>query len=608
MTGNGNTVTRMLKIFTILCFLHISIQAGAASTPSGEQVFQQNCEVCHRMGTGTRAPLPSVLRQLKRESILRALESGVMRAQGSQLTEAERRAVADFLGQPDTGSYKPGAGACAHPAPLSRNAPSWNGWGVNPANTNRRHQPARAAGFSRDSIPRLRVKWAFGFPGASYIYSQPTIFGGRVFVGSESGSVYSLDQQTGCVAWTYAASSTVRTSVVIDPKTSIAVFGDVAGNVYAVNAATGKFRWKAQAAPDHSSAKITGSPVIAGGRVYVPVSSGEEGLAVNPRYACCTFRGSILALDVRTGREIWKAYTIPEKPRQTGYTLLRVPTYGPSGAAVWSTPTVDLKRHLIYVGTGNNYTDPPTPYSDAVLAFAMDSGKMVWHRQLTPNDRFNLSCIKQDKSNCPPHPGDDYDFGSSPILCNLPDGRSLLVIGQKSGVVHALDANARGRVVWQRRISNGGPLGGIEWGGAAVGGSVFFPVSDWKDSNPEAGGGLFALAAATGKRLWHVPPVKPACLELPGCSAAEDAPASVIAGAVFTGSMDGHLRAYDARSGSLIWDYDTRRQYKTVNGVPAKGGALNDFGATAAGGMLFLNAGFGPIAGNVLLAFSVDGK
>ena len=608
MTGNRNMCARALRISVILFLLQASAYAVAASTPDGEQIFKQNCAICHRLGSGTRAPLPSTLRQLKRGSIRRALESGVMRAQGSQLTEAERRAVADFLGQPDTGLSKPGMDACANPAPLSRNAPSWNGWGVSPVNTNRRHQPARAAGFSRNEIPRLKVKWAFGFPGASNIYSQPAIFGGRVFVGSESGDVYSLDQQTGCVAWTYAASSTVRTSVVVDPKTSIAVFGDVAGNVYAVDAATGKFRWKAQAAPGQSSTKITGSPVIAGGRVYVPVSSGEEGWAVNPHYACCTFRGSILALDVMTGRKIWNAYTIPEKPRQTGYTLLKVPNYGPSGAAVWSTPTVDLKRHLIYVGTGNNYTDPPTPYSDAVLAFATDSGRMVWHRQLTPNDRFNMSCLKQDKSNCPPNPGDDYDFGSSPVLCNLAGGRCLLVIGQKSGVIHALDANAQGRVAWQRRISKGGPLGGIEWGGAAAGRAVFFPVSDWKDSDPEAGGGLFALAVATGKVLWQVPPVKPDCLKLPGCSPAQDAPPSAIAGAVFTGSMDGHLRAYDTRNGSLIWDYDTRRNYKTLNGVPAKGGALNDFGATAAGGMLFLNAGFGPISGNVLLAFSVDGK
>lgn len=592
----------------LLLLLSIPGRVLAASTPNGEQVFKQYCAVCHRIGSGTRAPAPGVLRQLQRRSILRALASGVMKAQGSQLTEAERHAVANFLGQPNLGPSNAGSDACGHPVPLAKNAPSWNGWGVNPANTDHRQQPAPTAGFSRREIPRLKVKWAFGFPGVSNVYSQPTVFGGRVFVGSENGTVYSLDQQTGCVVWTYRASNTVRTSPVIDPKTSIAVFGDVAGNVYAVNAASGKLLWKVQTAPGHPAAKITGSPVIANGVAYVPVSSGEEGWAANPHYACCTSRGSVLALDVRTGRIIWKTYTIPEKPRQIGFTLLHVPIYGPSGATIWSTPTVDLKRRLIYVGTGNNYTNPPTPYSDAVLAFAMGSGKMVWHRQLTPNDRFNLSCLKQDKANCPPHPGDDYDFGSAPILCHLRDGRCLLVIGQKSGVVHALDADARGRVVWQRRISKGGPLGGLEWGGAAAGRAVFFPVSDWKDGDPRAGGGLFALAAATGKVLWEVPPVKPDCLKYPGCSVAQDAPPSVIAGTVFTGSMDGHLRAYDTRSGALIWDYDTVRHYKTVNGVPARGGSLNDFGATAARGMLFLNAGFGPIAGNVLLAFSVDGK
>ncbi len=377
--------------------------------------------------------------------------------------------------------------------------------------------------------------------------------------------------------------------------------------MYGVDATTGRLVWK-QHVDAHPAARITGSPLLTGGRLFVPVSSGEEGSAADPHYPCCTFRGGVVALEVQTGKQIWKAYTIPDEPHRIGANAIGVPILGPSGASVWSPPTADLKRRAIYVGTGNSYSDPPSLYSDAVVAFDLDTGRMLWSRQLTPRDRWNIGCVVKENTNCPPEPGDDVDFGSPPMLCFLGNGHDLLVIGQKSGVVHALDPDRQGEVVWQTRIGKGGPLGGVEWGGGADQELAYFPLSDWQDAKPEAGGGLFALRIATGEKVWRAAPAKPACAKLPGCSAAEIAPVTVIADVVFSGSMDGHLRAYDARDGSVIWDLDAIREFKTVNGIQARGGSFNATGPTAVDGMLFVQSGYGDIRGNVLLAFSVDGE
>jgi polyvinyl alcohol dehydrogenase (cytochrome) len=347
------------------------------------------------------------------------------------------------------------------------------------------------------------------------------------------------------------------------------------------------------------------------GRLYVPISSGEEGAATNPYYACCTFRGAVVALDAANGEQIWKAYSIPTVPKRTGKNALGIPTSGPSGAAVWSAPTADVERHAIYVATGNNYSNPGDGYSDAILAFDMNTGRRLWSRQVTPDDRWTVACLRSsplDRTNCPPNQGDDADFGSSPILAHLQDGRSLVLAGQKSGMVYALDPDHSGKMVWKVRIAKGGAEGGIEWGGAADGPKVFFPVSDWRQSIPSAGGGLVALNVATGATAWHAASIHN-CDKAQGCSAAQIAPVTVIPGVVFSGSMDGHLRAYNMRNGRVIWDFNTARRFKTVDGIQAHGGSLNKSGPTVAGGMLYVDSGsFVGMPGNVLLAFSVDGK
>jgi polyvinyl alcohol dehydrogenase (cytochrome) len=572
----------------------------------GAALFTKKCASCHSSGNDMRAPEPEALRQMSRGSILAAMESGNMKWQAKFLSKAQKASLAAYLGKPDVSPPVEAANFCARDLDPPPHPPMWSGWGVGPHNT--RFQPASVAGLDRERVKNLKLKWAFGFPGAAATFSQPTSFAGRLFVGSENGTVYSLDAATGCTWWTFRASATVKTAVSVGNHGRSAFFGDTNGYVYAVNVADGSLVWKAHP-ESHPAARITGSPLLVGTRLYVPISSGEEGAAADPRYPCCTFRGSIVALDTISGKQIWKTHTIDQAPKPIRKNLDGVQEWGPSGAAVWSPPTADLKRHVLYVATGNNYSSPPTDTSDAVLALDMNSGKKLWHRQLTPKDLWNSGCVAEQKENCPINRGEDFDFGSPPVLKSLPHGHDILLLSQKSGFVYALDPGRRGKILWKDRIGHGGPQGGIQWGAAADNRYAYFPLSDFGDSNPLAGGGLFALNLRTGKQAWHALPPKPACAGEFGCSAAQMAPPTVIPGVVFAGSLDGHLRAYDVHDGTVIWDFDTAQEFHTTNGIAAHGGSINGAGPTVVDGMVYVNTGYtNAMAGNVLLAFSTNSK
>jgi len=553
-----------------------------------------------------RAPAPEALHQMSKAAILAALKTGRMKWEGKLLSDAKKNAIAEYLAAPAAPASTVATAFCARDLDPPANPPRWEGWGGDLRN--RRYQTTVAAGLTREQVGNLKLKWAFAFPGAAATYGQPTAVAGRLYVGSEDGTVYALDAATGCEWWTFKAAATVKTAISIGEKGKTAFFGDTSGIIYAVRAADGTLLWKVH--PDsHPAARITGSPLLVGNRLYVPVSSGEEGASADPDYPCCTFRGNVVALDTATGKEIWKAYMIEEAPRPTRKSASGVQYWGPSGAAVWSPPTADLKRHTLYITTGNNYSSPATRYSDAVVAISMETGKRLWARQFTPRDVWNSGCVAEKKDNCPEQRGDDYDFGAPPILQSMGDGRDVLVLAQKSGMVYALDPDAGGRMLWKTRIGKGGPLGGIEWGGAADHRYVYLPLSDFDFDNPLAGGGMFALDLRTGKPVWHVDPVKPACLGQFGCSAAQMAPPTAIPGVIFAGSLDGHLRAYDARNGNVLWDFNTAQPYHTTNGVRGHGGSLNGAGPAIVGGVLYVNTGYtNAMDGNVLLAFAVDPK
>ena len=610
-----------MLIRTVFIFLFLSFEMLAVNTPDGGALYRKYCAACHDSGAG-RAPVTAALHNFSPEQILLALESGPMMIMGQRRTDPERRAIAEFLAAKPLG-HEPSAAIpqmayCrddkTFASPLA--APHWIGWGGDPSN--HRFQSTAQAGITASDVPRLRLKWAFGFPGDIQAYAQPAIAGGRVFVGSAGHRVYSLDASTGCTYWMFEAEAPVRTATSVGAINSgyAVYFGDIHANVYAADATSGRLLWKIRA-DEHSEARITGAPVLAGNRLFVPVSSSEEVSAADPLYECCQFRGSILALDAASGKAIWKTYTISEAAHPTHKNKAGTQLWGPSGAAVWSAPTLDLTHHVLYTATGDAYSDPPAATTDAVLALDMESGKILWTRQVTPGDAFNLACPSPDKTNCPDANGPDFDFGSSPILIDLPQGKRMLVAGQKSAIVHALDPDRGGELLWQTRVGRGGSLGGIQWGPAADDKNVYAAVSDISrrlgpaglELNPEAGGGISAVRLANGELVWHAAP--PGCGDRRPCSPAQSAAVTVIPGVVFSGSSDGHLRAYATDNGKIVWDFDAVRDFQAVNGVPARGGSFDGPGPVIAGGMLFVNSGYGAmggIPGNVLLAFTVDGK
>ena len=568
----------------------------------GSQVYISHCMQCHSPTAGARAPTPDELSQIPWENILKTLDTGAMQVQAQNLSEEERIAVARYVGKAGGAPVLPAmSGFCAAGShPIATKA-MWNGWGVD--NLNTRFQPAAAAGITAAQVPNLKLKWAFGFPGARSAYSQPNVVGGRVYTGSNDGTVYAIDARSGCLYWMFRAKSMVRSSVVIGADRR-AYFGDLDANLYALDAETGKLIWQKKA-DDQPFARITGTPKWYEGRLYVPIASQEENAGANPIYPCCKFRGNLVAIDVKSGEVIWRTYTSPE-PKPTGLSKNGVQFYGPSGATTWASPTLDLKRKLIYIMTGNGYSDPDIKTADAIVAIDLNSGKIRWSQQASP-DMFNWDCgPRGGGGNCPANHGPDEDFGSPAVLLDVGGGKQLLVAGQKTGVVHAFDPDHDGKIVWQTRIGKGSTLGGVLWGIAGHQGIAYVPLSDIDRQEPSAGGGLFAIDAATGKVVWHTPPPAPPCLPKPGCNSAQLAPPSAIEGAVFSGSMDGHLRAFDMKTGKIIWDFDATQPFPTTNGIPASGGSFSSTGPTIADGMLYVNSGYGGqgMAGNVLLAFS----
>jgi polyvinyl alcohol dehydrogenase (cytochrome) len=606
MFATTRKTRRMRWANSTVRFVLAASLAAAALAQNGESLFNTNCAGCHQNGNAVGAPLPLTLRQMSWQTILGALESGKMKAIGNRISAGDRESIARFLGTAVSGPTLTAPSCSA--AQARSTAAIWNGW-ADPANT--RFQSAKAAGLTKASTPKLKLKWAFGFPGVTTAFGTPAVVDGRVYVGAADGSVYALEAATGCTYWIYSAAAGVRVSPIVSDNRRSVYFGDLKGNVYAVSAANGVLQWKVRAA-DHPLSVITGSPKLEGNRLYVPVSGRDESIAaINPDYECCTFRGSVAALDANTGAQVWQAYTVFDEPKPTGQNAKGTKTWGPSGAVPWSSPTLDLQKRVLYIGTGVNYSNPPTETSDAVLAFRMDTGRLVWARQFTPADSYNFACGAEDKTNCPKYPFADADFGNSGILRPLPGGKRILVISDKAGTVFGLDPDQQGKILWKQKIASGGVNGGTMWGGASDDqGVAYIGISDFAAGKPEIGGGLVALQLTTGEQLWKTPAPKPTCLSVPGCSAAQPAPVTAIPGVAFLGSWDGHIRAYETRKGAIIWDFDTARDFDTVNRIKARGGSINSMAPVVSGGMLYITSGYSGAAmpGNVLLAFSVDGK
>jgi polyvinyl alcohol dehydrogenase (cytochrome) len=497
---------------------------------------------------------------------------------------------------------------CSPDLKQSSTRAAWAGWSPDPANT--RYQPASQAGISGADVPRLKLKWAFGIPNVRIVRSQPAVFGGRVYVGGNDGTLYALDATTGCTFWAATAAEAVRSGIALGKAGLVdaVFFGDMGGGVYALEASSGRLIWGVQADP-HPAATITGTPTYYDQHLYVPVSSAEEQARRRPGYDCCTFRGSVVALDASTGKTIWKTYMAAETPSPQGKAPDGHTIFAPSGMAIWSSPTIDVAKKRIYVGTGDNYSQPGTPTSDAAVALDLNTGALLWSVQFTKDDIYKIECGDPPAVGCSPPAVPEFDLGASPVLVSLSSKKRVLILGQKTGMVYGVDPEARGKLLWHARAGTGGLLGGVQWGMASDGSAVYVAVSDLaflgRGPDPTKGGGISAYRVSDGKLLWKTPP--PGCGDRRPCSPAQSQAISAIPGAVFSGSIDGHLRAYDAQSGKIIWDFDTARSFDSVNGVEAKGGSLDVGGPVIAGGMMFVVSGypgFGAMPGNVLLAFS----
>jgi polyvinyl alcohol dehydrogenase (cytochrome) len=602
---------------------------GLLEAQDGAALYKARCASCHDAPQG-RIPSIGAIKQMTSATVYAALTNGAMRSQASGLSTQEVISLLVYIAPAGVANSKPAfEKSCTGSAALKSDSNAWGGsWGGwSPGVTNARYQDAKAAGLAAADVPRLKLKWAFNLGPVTMGRGQPAVAGNLVFTGTLAGDVYAIDTASGCVQWAFKATAGMRSGVAVGDANGVPAifFGDRSAVMYALNAASGELLWKTRPV-EHLLAQSTATPQFYRGVIYQGFSSIEESLVVDPNAVCCSFRGSVVALDAATGRILWESFTIADAAKRTGAGK----HLGPSGAAIWSTPTIDEQQGALYVATGDNYSNPVTATSDAVLAFNLKTGRLLWSRQLTQADAYNSACSSREPANCPDQNGPDFDFGQPPILVPLGGGKRALVIAQKSGMVHALDPDAEGKILWQTRVGAGGLLGGSQWGSAADNQRMYVAISDAvlhsvvvpgaKGAaapggrrialDPKKGGGLHALDLKTGAIAWSARPA--ACPPAQAiCSPAQSAAVTAIAGAVFSGSLDGHMRAYSTTDGRVIWDFNTARLFQTVNGKPARGGSIDATGAAVAGGLVFVHSGynqFGGMAGNVLLAFSVDGK
>lgn len=581
----------------------------------GELLYKKNCATCHD-SSGTEAPNRAAIQMGGIEAIRAAMTSGVMKQQASMLTPIEIRILADHLASPRSENALANAQShqCEGKLTLS-SPPLWNRWGNNLRNT--RFQSAEKGGISKQKAPRLKLQWAFGFPGAARARSQPAVTPEAIFTGSQSGLFYALDTGSGCVWWTFSAKSEVRSAPTISTdENGIAetlYFGDFEANVYAVEAETGELLWT-RSIKDHPAGTITGSMTLHEGRLFVPMSSTEIINAYSSDYECCTFRGGVIALDAKTGEPVWRFHTVPE-PKQAGKNSEGIDIYAPSGAPVWSSPTIDAKRGLLYVGTGENYSSPANDRSDAIIALKLSTGAVEWVRQTISGDAWNGACSRNgSRPNCPIEDGPDFDFGAPPILTKLTSGKDIILAGQKSGMLFGLDPDEEGKIIWQTRAGMGGFNGGVHWGMATDGQTLFVGIADTPGNKFAEGPprqGIHGYDPATGNALWSK--LEPNVCEdnEHKCRTALSSPPTISSGMIFTGALNGILRVYNSEDGEILWTTDTRRKYETINGIDARGGSIDSAGAVVAGGLLIVNSGydkFGQIPGNVMLVFGADNE
>ena len=583
---------------------HAATDAGQVD---GAAVYERQCAACHG-GAVKKVPEKTMLQLMSARVILAAMEEGIMQPQASTLSRGEREAVAEYLSGQDLAAVPADVAPRCEAGAVEPGAVRVGAWGVNSGN--QRYFPPSLAGMTAADLDDLELKWAVRFPDAIRARSQPAVAHGNVYLGSQSSGVVALDARRGCLRWQFPTVAEVRTGIVADPDpaTPYLYFGDLVGYVYAIDARNGELLWRDRP-DDHPSLTITAAPALHDGALYVSLSSLEVTAAADPGYECCSFRGAVVRYDAHSGERRWKSHTIPEAPAPAGRNAAGTTILAPSGAPVWNTPSIDPARGRLYVGTGENYSSPSEGHSDAIIAMDLADGAIAWVTQVTEGDAWNIACELEEDANCPAEDGPDYDFGAATIVARTGDGEDLVLAGQKSGKVYALDPDKGGAVRWERKLGRGGIQGGVHFGMAVAGDAFYVPMSDFYGGPRwpgEARPGMYRLDVATGETAWFHSH-EDRCGERKHCQPGISAPASAIEGAVLAGAMDGVLRAYDADSGDLLWSFDTVRSFEALGGYEGRGGSFGGAaGPVFADGMLYVNSGYGiyeHMPGNVLLAF-----
>ena len=573
-----------------------------------EGLYQNLCAACHDGGV-PEAPTRQAIEMLPSRILIEAMTTGVMAPQSASMSSFDKEILATHLGAAADDAERRGREMLMCEGALSfSEAPGWNRWGGDVRNS--RFRSAEQTDLNTSNVESLKLKWAFGFPNAVRARSQPAVTPDAIFTGSQDGTVYALDTETGCVWWTYFAEAEVRVAPSIQtdeaglPETLF--FTDFNANVYAVDARTGAEVWKVSVR-DHPVTTLTGSPTLHEGTLYVPMSSTEVVSAFIPEYECCTFRGGVVALDARSGERKWTFNTVPV-PQPTRVNSAGTQMYGPSGAPVWSVPTVDEKRGLLYIGTGENYTAPANELSDAIVALRLEDGGLVWANQTIAGDTWNGAC-GSTHVNCPEDRGPDFDFGAPPLLTTLPNGKDIILAGQKSGMVFGMDPDDGGKTIWSARAGMGGYNGGIHWGMSSNGETLYVGIADTPGHDMTVGPprhGVHAFDAATGTPLWSTIEDKLCDGKEVRCFPAASSPLTATDELIFAGSLDGKMRIYGSQTGDLLWAFDTVRAFETVNGVPARGGSIDSAGTVLIDNKFVVNSGYDKFAlqpGNALLVF-----
>ena len=591
----------MVKIHYYLSVIFLFFYYPAIANEQGFLVYQKHCADCHQ-DARLRAPSLGAIKKMSENGIRQALTMGVMKEHSRNIDNVDFDKLLLFLSSQTNNTTETQINECSEPFPTQSEI-LWSNWGNGLSN----QRVQAKSSLNPQNINQLELKWAFGFNDSIRIRSQPLVTEDTIYIGSQSGYVYALSLDTGCQWWSFKADAEVRGAITLSDNKKSILFTDFAANVYRLNSLNGEIEWKKNVAT-HPLTTITGSIAVTQDSVFIPLSSTEVVSAIDPNYMCCTFRGGLIALNTSNGDERWKMHTVPE-PKKTGYNSNRISSWGPSGAPVWSTPTIDLERGLIYIGVGQNYSHPATELSDAIIAIGIESGRVVWHKQTLSGDVWNAACVT-NRINCPGEYGPDYDIGASIIL--IEGDKDMLIAGQKSGMVFAMDPDDNGSIIWQKRVGRGGKKGGVHWGMTIDDDSIFVPIADLPEKIPSQYSpmpGIHALRIKDGSKEWYRPAL-PVCEdEKYHCYPSVSAAPSRVGSMIITGSMNGIIEIISTKDGNLLWSFDTAMQFKTINQISANGGSIDSNGPIIAGNHLIATSGYdiyGQLTGNILLVFSIE--